>query len=298
MMKTRQGLMSGYHGQAMVSPLVTDGGTSGMLVTAVDLVDNSYDNGLLVPMMEQAEEITGTKAAMTLADSGYFTGSDVEECFRRGQQVVMPEQRQKFVDDPYHKDRFVHDETSDTYTCPQGQTLHFLQWQFANRVSNRVYRSSRDICERCPAHAVCTSDGLRGRRIVIGPHDTALRRHRAWMSTDLAKQAYQRRQQLVEPVFGIVKSRWESGDFYCVACATFRPNGPRWPQLSTCAHSGTCGVYVPSPFRQLARSLGRFPILRRCRSEFPPPVHPSTGLATAGRSNRRTLLNCTYSPIP
>lgn len=151
MMKTRQGLMPGYHGQAMVSPLVTDGGTSGMLVTAVDLVDNSYDNGLLVPMMEQAEEITGTKAAMTLADSGYFTGSDVEECFRRGQQVVMPEQRQKFVDDPYHKDRFVHDETSDTYTCPQGQTLHFFQWQFANRVWNRVYRSSRDICERCPA---------------------------------------------------------------------------------------------------------------------------------------------------
>lgn len=42
---------------------------------------------------------------------------------------------------------------------------------------------------------------------MIGPHDTALRRHRAWMSTDLAKQAYQRRQQLVEPVFGIVKEQ-------------------------------------------------------------------------------------------
>ena len=53
-MKTRQGFVPGYNGHA-----------AGF--TAVDLMDNSYDNGLLVPMMEQAEEITGTKAATTLA---------------------------------------------------------------------------------------------------------------------------------------------------------------------------------------------------------------------------------------
>ena len=70
--------MPGYNAQAMVSPLATGSATTGMLVTAVELVDNSYDNGLLVPMMEQAEEVTGTKAAMTLADSGYFAGSDSE----------------------------------------------------------------------------------------------------------------------------------------------------------------------------------------------------------------------------
>ena len=34
-----------------------------------------------------------------------------------------------------------------------------------------------------------------------------LRRHRAWMSTSAAKEAYELRKQLVEPVFGIIKEQ-------------------------------------------------------------------------------------------
>ena len=50
---------------------------------------------------------------MTLADAGYFAASHVAECVRRGQQVVVPEARQRFLKDPYHKDRFTYDEHSD-----------------------------------------------------------------------------------------------------------------------------------------------------------------------------------------
>ena len=41
----------------------------------------------------------------------------------------------------------------------------------------------------------------------IGPHDVALRRHRVWMATELAKQAYRRRAPLIESVFGILKEQ-------------------------------------------------------------------------------------------
>ena len=34
-----------------------------------------------------------------------------------------------------------------------------------------------------------------------------LRRHRTWMSTGRAKQAYRERKQLVEPIFGIIKEQ-------------------------------------------------------------------------------------------
>ena len=74
-----------------------------MLVTAVDVVDAANDNALLVPMMEQAEETTGTKSQMTLADAGYFAASHLAECDRRGQKVVVSEARQRFLEDPYHK---------------------------------------------------------------------------------------------------------------------------------------------------------------------------------------------------
>ena len=207
LVKTGYGVVPGYNAQAMVSPVELEGKEAGMLITAADVVDKSYDNGMLVPMMEKAEEATGTKVPMTLADSGYFAGSELEECAQRGQKVVVPEVHQKTVDHPYHKDRFIYDETTDTYTCPQGQSLRFAQHQFANRAWNRVYRSPRAVCLKCPAKKMCTSDGRRGRRIVIGPHDLALRRHREWMSTDAAKREYQRRKYLVEPVFGIIKEQ-------------------------------------------------------------------------------------------
>ena len=126
LMKGRQGIVAGYNAQAMVSPMETDGGATSMLVTAVDVVDAANDNALLVPMMEQAEETTGTKSQMTLADAGYFAASHLAECDRRGQKVVVSEARQRFLEDPYHKDRFTYDEHSDSFRCPQGRTLAFV----------------------------------------------------------------------------------------------------------------------------------------------------------------------------
>ena len=96
LMKGRQGIVTGYNAQAMVSPMETDGGATSMLVTAVDVVDQANDNALLVPMMEQAEETTGTKSQMTLADAVYFAASHLAECDRRGQKVVVSEARQRF----------------------------------------------------------------------------------------------------------------------------------------------------------------------------------------------------------
>ena len=43
--------------------------------------------------------------------------------------------------------------------------------------------------------------------MAIGPYDAALRRHRVWMSTDEAKDAYKQRKPLVEPVFGIIEEQ-------------------------------------------------------------------------------------------
>ena len=207
LMKGRQGIVAGYNAQAMVSPMETDGGATSMLVTAVDVVDAANDNALLVPMMEQAEETTGTKSHMTLADAGYFAASHLAECDRQGQKVVVSEARQRFLEDPYHKDRFTYDEQSDSFRCPQGQTLAFVRIQHANGVPLRLYRAAGAVCQACPAFRACTKAGEIGRSLAVGPHDAVLRRHRAWMSTWTAKEAYRRRKHLVEPVLGIIKEQ-------------------------------------------------------------------------------------------
>ena len=152
LMKGRQGIVAGYNTQAMVSPMETDGGATSMLVTAVDVVDAANDNALLVPMMEQAEETTGTKSQMTLADAGYFAASHLAECDRRGQKVGVSEARQRFLEDIYHKDRFTYDEQRDSFRCPQGQTQRDVRPHTA--------------CERSPAASIpgcrCCLSGMPG----------------------------------------------------------------------------------------------------------------------------------------
>ena len=207
-MKMRHGFLPAYNAQAMVSPVKTDQETSGMLVTAIELVDEGTDNSSLIPMLQGAEEVTGVKAPLTLADAGYHSAAALQECADRGQLMVMPEsQRGKAQEHPYHKDRSTYDADSDTYRCPQGQVLRFVSGQYGRGTNKRMYRATKPVCQACPVVATCITNGSRRRSLVIGPNDTALRNHRAWMATDEAQVALKMRKQLVEPVFGIVKEQ-------------------------------------------------------------------------------------------
>ncbi len=246
LMKGRQGIVAGCNVQAMVSPTETDGGATGMLVTTVDVVDAANDNALLAPMVEQAEETTGTRAQMTLADAGYFAASHLAEGDRRGQQAVVSEARQRFLKDPYHKDQFTYNEPSDNFTCPQGQTLKFVRIQHANGVPLRLYRADGAVCPACPAFRVCARAKEIGRSLAIGPHDSALRRHRSWMSTSAAKEAYRLRKQLVEPVFGIIKEQQGARRFLLRGLANV---AAEWIMLATAFNLRTfCRVWSSSPF--------------------------------------------------
>lgn len=208
LMKTREGVFRpSYNAQAVVSPIAPGGDTRGMLVTAVSVVDEVHDYAQLTPMMEQAEEVTGTRTPMTLADAGYFGGKHLEASHRKGQQVAMPDSS-PFLKDPYHKDQFSYDEATDSYTCPHGQRLTFVPPRKSTKVPRLKYRvASASVCLACPAFGTCTKEYRYGRSLEISPHDRALRRHREWMSTQAAKEAYDLRKQLVEPVFGIIKDQ-------------------------------------------------------------------------------------------
>ena len=244
LMKGRQSIVAGYNAQAMVSSVEMDGGGTGMLVTAVAVVDQANDNALLAPTVEQAEETTGTKVPMTLADAGYFAASHLAECVHRGQQVVVSEARQKFLLEPYHTDQFTYDEYSDRFTCPQGQTLAFVRIQ-ANGVPLRLYRASGAVCQACPAFRVCTKAKEIGRSLAIGPHHAVLRRHCAWMSTSAAKEAYRLRKQLVEPVFGIIKEQQGARRFLLRGLANV---AAEWTILTTAFNLRTlCRVWSSSP---------------------------------------------------
>ena len=186
LMKTRRGIAPCYNAQVMVSPTKTDAGGNGMYITALEVTDDPDDHSQRVPMLRAAEETTELRSEMTLADAGYHSGSNLRQCGLREQKVVMPEAQRRALGSPYHKDRFAYDEETDSYICPQGQRLRFTRIKRTRGMPMRLYRASGPVCRGCPEYGVCTRDGRHGRGLEIGPHDTALRRHRSWMGSDEA----------------------------------------------------------------------------------------------------------------
>jgi transposase len=195
----------------MASPLATEAAKgNGMIITATNVVNTAADYGQLAPMLKQAEQFTGVRVPLTLADGGYHTIANLETGEQRGQKLVMPERYKQAVQDPYFKDQFIYQPDTDSYLCPKGQYLHFRGLRQNKRLPSshyRVYGISRTICRACSAYGICTRDKHGGRALWIGSSDRLLNEHRQWMKTDTARELYPRRQQLNEPVFGILKEQ-------------------------------------------------------------------------------------------
>ena len=212
--KTRGGgFVPGYNAQAMVAGLrpVEPGGSGGLLLVAADVTTDRDDHGQLLPLVEQAAELTATPLATVLADGGYHSTANLTACAAQHPplQILMPDPQAPSPSQAYHKDRFVYDPTTDTYTCPQGQILRFTQQdqRRATAPTVRRYRALKTVCDACPVRAACTSSTTRGRSITVGLDDAQLRAHRALMATDDARTAYRRRKTLPEPAFGILKEQ-------------------------------------------------------------------------------------------
>ena len=203
------GYVLGYNAQAMVSPII--GG--GLLITAAEVTQDPADTGQLLPLIAASREVTGRPPPLTLADAGYFSGANLAACAQEGLAVAIPE-GQPHPSHPYHKDRFPYDPNTDSYTCPQGQTLIFSHLtRRKNHPLVRVYRAPRSACRSCPAFGDCTKNRVQGRLLEVTIYDRALRAHRRWMATPRAKAVFRRRKGLVEPAFGILKEQQSARRF-------------------------------------------------------------------------------------
>jgi transposase len=208
LMKSRQGIVAGYNVQTVVSPLKVKEteATGGMLITAIEAVRDADDHHQLVNMVVQAEEIIGEKADITVADAGYHSGANLAVCQERNQRVAIPESQGNRLKPACHE-RFCYDADTDSYTCPLGESLKFIEMRSVVGKTVRVYGGLGSVCRLCSAFGVCTKNRYRGRELLIGPYENVLLEHRAWMDTHEAKVAYKRRKELSEPSFGIIKEQ-------------------------------------------------------------------------------------------
>ncbi len=194
-----------YNAQAVVAPVASTTDQGGRLIVALAVRTRADDHDVLPGLIAQATARTGQAAAVTVADAGYSSGTDLAACAAQERTVVIPEPRTKRADAPYGPRAFIHDPATDTVTCPEGIILK--RWGRPAPGKDARYGAPDTACRACPAKAACCPDTKRGRVIVRSPEATIRDAHRTWLASAEAEALGKRRKGLVEAVFGTLKTR-------------------------------------------------------------------------------------------
>lgn len=197
-MKVRDTNRYAYNAQAVADA------KAGVIV-ACDATRQEHDGGQLVPMIQQARENLDVAAsqAMTLADSAYGAGADLQAATEQGLAVLVPPAEGTPAEgNPYATQHFHYDEASHRVTCPQGRQLDHEGHTTKEGVEVERFRCHhRD----CPVRAHCTKDP-KGRQIEVRPWTTVVQDMRQRLKDPALWKQWRQRGTIIEPRFGQLKA--------------------------------------------------------------------------------------------
>jgi len=120
--------------------------------------NNSSDQLGLIPTIENTEKLYGSLEGFQLgSDAGFFSANNI--LYTKGKDIDFyasyPE-----ASSTYAKDKFKYDNSTDTYTCPEG---HILTMQKQLKDDKIQQYSNEKACAFCPNSSNCTkaTDGIR-----------------------------------------------------------------------------------------------------------------------------------------
>ena len=196
----RHGLLVGYNGQAVVD-------SKSQIVVAAEVVTEAHDRHQLLPMLGEAQAMTGRLAESLVADRGYFVIADISQSEAQGIALFVSDPRDRWADgpahNPCHKEHFVNDLVSGSYTCPAGQPLrHRGQTHWDGKLV-QIYTAAD--CSQCPACQSKACTKAKKRSLAVFGHEAQLKAFAAKMCTERAQQVLRQRKAVVEPVFAVFR---------------------------------------------------------------------------------------------
>lgn len=183
----------GYNAQAVVDE-------QHGVVVAAEVVNQENDRGMLVPMVEAAQQTCGTEA-MTVADSSYGSGGDIAQAAQRQMKVLVRPQGQPAPSERYHAHNFRYDPKTHQVLCPEDKELTFKRFGQQKGQRVRLYRCQN---KDCPVRSLCSKDP-KGRVLEIWPHTAVVQEMQARLKQPEMAARLEKRRAIVERIFGHIK---------------------------------------------------------------------------------------------
>ncbi len=174
------------------------------VITATDATAGTVNEAhLMLPLLDQHEATTGSKADTVVADSKYGTIENYLTCFDRGVKAHMPDMgnanRKRIAKlNIFPDERFHYDPQTDTYRCPAGNLLKPKSLHI--RRDSRDYAAPKKLCAACELREQCTKNKS-GRTIKRHLRQDELDTMRERSCSGQARRDIKTRQHLMERSF-------------------------------------------------------------------------------------------------
>lgn len=184
------------------------------LVVATHTINRNDKNALYNISKEAKENIVAEKLTV-LADKGYHTGKELQACQEADIDTIVARQEvvnsnDKGTRPEYMVQHFTYDKETDTYTCPENQTLNTTgKWHTKKRdkdVSYQFKKYRTTACLSCAVQKLCTSKQDGRREIERSEYAEAVEKNLRNYKAN--PQLYRQRQEINEHIFGTIKRQW------------------------------------------------------------------------------------------
>lgn len=201
-----------YTVQYMVEP-------QSLIILSYEAFAQATDANTLGLMLDRTQEVIGHHLDLVNADAGYVSVLDLQECARRGVELIAPVHENSYSEkkrtpqpnEKLKRELFTWDDEQQIYICPQGHAMNYEAKERKARSGDREviqyrYRCSGDHCRQCPLAQRCTSNPEKGRTINRLEGQELLDAQRLKMQTPEAQAKQRQRGQVVERGFADAKA--------------------------------------------------------------------------------------------
>ena len=173
-------------------------------------VTNQNDSKAMGSMLENAVEILGKNNFTALYDKGYHTGTEIKTAIDLGINIMVaiPDVASNAPNTDYNVEHFKYDYQTDTYTCPQGNTLTSNQkWYNKDRGKSivKIKHYKTQACMNCSVKEACTKNA-KGRCIERSEHAPYIEKNKK--NIEANPEIYKLRQAIIEHPYGTIKRQW------------------------------------------------------------------------------------------
>lgn len=184
------------------------------LVVATHTI-NKNDRNALAAITLEAKENLQVNTFTSLVDKGYHNGRQIQLCKDANITTIVasPEivnTNDKGTTPAYMVTQFVYNKETDTYTCPEGETLTstgtWHEKKDGKKVHYRFKKYSTPKCKECPVRNLCTSKADGRRAIDRSEFAEAVEENNKRYAEQ--QELYKQRQMINEHIFGTIKRQW------------------------------------------------------------------------------------------